>query len=283
MTLTGGSSVEGNVKYVNIRASSALSRSGLPGLDYALNPYVGCYHKCAYCYARSYCRYEEPRKRWGDVIYVKENLVELLRSEVRRVRPGIVGLSTITDPYQPIEAVTRLSRRCMEILLKAGFRVSIQTKSSLALRDLDLLAGASKLVDVGFTITSLDDTLVRKVETRAPPPSARVKALREISEVGVRTWVFLGPIIPGLNDDLSQLEGVISIAGETNSVLYYDWLRFKGELREFFNSLGLEPAQYLRSSAQLGWRKTVEDKILRMCRERNVLCEPAFTEYSLQQ
>ncbi|MEM2022013.1 MAG: radical SAM protein, partial [Zestosphaera sp.] len=277
MTLTGGSVVKGGVKYVFIRASSALSRSSLPDLDYALNPYVGCYHKCRYCYARSYCRYEEPRTRWGDVIYVKGNVVNLLRGEVRRLRAGAVGVSTVTDPYQPIDALTGITRKCIDLLLKSGFRVVIQTKSPLVLRDLDLLKLRPDLVEVGFTITSLDDHLVKGVEVRAPPPSARVNALRRVAEVGVRTWVFLGPIIPGLNDDLRGIERVIDVAQETNSTLYYDWLRFRDELDAFFKSIGLSPTHYVRQSRYSEWRRVVEEGILRICRDKSVVCKPAFT------
>lgn len=268
---------KGEVKYVFISVSSALSRSGLPDLEYALNPYVGCYHKCSYCYARSYCRFEEPRSHWGDVIYVKKNIVGLLKSEVRRVRPGPVGLSTTTDPYQPVEALTKLTRESLEVLFRAGFRVVIQTKSPLVLRDLDILASFRDLAEVGFTITSVDDSLLRGVEVRAPPPTARVRALTKVSESGVKTWVFFGPIIPGLNDDLSTIEGVVGVARETGSTLYYDWLRYKDELRSFFSVLGLSPEKYVRGREFIAWRKSVEERLVRVCRERGVACVPAFS------
>ena len=89
--------------YRRIKVKQALSRSGLPDIDYALNPYAGCYHGCIYCYARAYTRYKDAAQNWGQVIYIKENIVDVLRKEVRRKKKGIVGISTITDPYQPIE------------------------------------------------------------------------------------------------------------------------------------------------------------------------------------
>ncbi|MEO3993220.1 MAG: radical SAM protein [Desulfurococcaceae archaeon TW002] len=276
MTTSGESVFRGGVKYVFIRASSALSKSGLPGLDYALNPYVGCYHKCSYCYARSYCRFEEPRTHWGDVIYVKKNIVDLLKSEVRRVRSGSVGLSTITDPYQPIEALTRLVRRSLEVLLKAGFKVVIQTKSPLVLRDLDVLVPYKDSVEVGFTITSVDDSVLRNIEVRAPPPKARIRALLRARDSGLVTWVFFGPIIPGLNDDSSTIEGVVEVARETGSTLYYDWLRYKEELRNFFGVIGLSPEKY-RGHDFIAWRRSVVEELVRMCREKGVVCVPAFS------
>lgn len=277
MTTFGGSVFRGGVKYVFISVSSALSKSGLPDLDYALNPYVGCYHKCGYCYARSYCRFEEPRNRWGDVIYVKKNVVDLLKSEVRRLRSGSVGVSTTTDPYQPVEALTELTRGSLEVLLRAGFRVVIQTKSPLVLRDLDILVPYSDLVEVGFTITSVDDSLLRGVEVRAPPPTARVRALARVSELGIKTWVFFGPIIPRLNDDSGTIEGVVEVARETGSTLYYDWLRYKRELRGFFSSVGLSPEEYVGRREFVAWRKSVEEKLLSLCRVRGVVCRSAFS------
>jgi DNA repair photolyase len=277
LTLSVGRVRKGWVEYVFIHASTALSKSGLPDLDYALNPYIGCYHKCSYCYARSYCRFEEPRTRWGDVIYVKKNVVELLRAEVRRVRPGSVGLSTTTDPYQPIEALTKLTRASLEVLLRAGFKVVIQTKSPLVLRDLDILTQHSDLVEVGFTITSVDNSALRGIEVRAPPPTARVGALARVSESGIKTWVFFGPIIPGLNDDSSTIEGVVEVARETNSTLYYDWLRYKEEISNFFKTLGLSPEKYVRGRDFTSWRRSVEERLQKICRERNVTCIPAFS------
>ncbi|HDD26449.1 MAG TPA: radical SAM protein, partial [Acidilobales archaeon] len=185
------------IKY--IRVKSALSRSGLKEIDYALNPYLGCYHSCIYCYARDFTRYEEVAKNWGEVIYVKINLLDVLRREVKRLPKGVVGVATITDPYQPIEATYRLTRGSLEILKRYGFKVSIQTKSPLVLRDKDIIE--PKQFDVGVTIITMDKDVAKVVEPKAPPPTDRVRILKEISELGVETWLFMGPIIPCLTDN----------------------------------------------------------------------------------
>jgi hypothetical protein len=127
------------VTYKRIRVKTALSKSGLYDLDYAYNPYVGCFHGCVYCYARAYVRDEEVSRNWGTVVYIKENILEVLREEVKRKPRGVVGVSTLTDPYQPIEAGEGLTRRGIQVLLQGNFKVSIQTKSPLVTRDIDIL------------------------------------------------------------------------------------------------------------------------------------------------
>lgn len=220
-----------------IRVNRALSKSGLPEYDYALNPYLGCQHGCVYCYAVDFTR-GEPAKHWGEVVYVKVNLLDVLSKEVERLKPGIVGLSTITDPYQPIESRYKLSRGSLSILCGANFHVSIQTKSALVIRDLDLLMKCGDLVDVGFTITTLSDNY-RIMEPGASHPIARAAALKKLSSHGIKTWIFLGPIIPRFNDDPSHYRPIIRLAHDTGSEVIIDRLRIKGSvqhrLREFNN------------------------------------------------
>ena len=263
-----------SVEYRRVRVSSALSRSGLYDLDYAYNPYAGCAHGCLYCYARYYTPYREVAENWGRVVYVKENVVEVLRREVRRLRRGVVGVSTTTDPYQPVEELEELARGGLEVLLSSGFRVSVQTKSPLVLMDLDLFAGHRELVDVGFTVTTLDDEVARLMEPGALPPSARAHALRRIASEGVRTWVFLGPILRGVNDSEESVRRVAQLAAETGSELIYDFLRLKPGLEKH-----LEPLERRfpgASTTPRWWRERVAALVERVCRELGVRCEPSF-------
>jgi DNA repair photolyase len=172
-----------------------MSPSRLPGLDLTLNPYQGCAHDCTYCYAPYLMRRE--RERWSEVS-AKADLPRLLRAEASK-RRGVIGLSTATDPYQPIEAGLRLTRRCLEELVRAQARVSVLTKSDLVVRDADLLMKLPK-AEVGITITTSRDDLARIFEPGAPPPSRRLRALRELNEAGLDTYVFIGPIIPYVTD-----------------------------------------------------------------------------------
>ena len=264
------------VTYRRIRVKNALSRSGLPDIDYAFNPYAGCAHGCLYCYARAYTRHREVAENWGQIVYIKENVLEVLAREVRRQKPGVVGVSTITDPYQPVEAQEKLTRRGIQILLEAGFHVSIQTKSPLVLRDLNLLAENKQKVDVGFTIITLDSELSRLLEPGAPSPIERARALEEISARGIETWVFLGPILRGVNDSTGNLSRIVQLAAKTGSILLYDFLRMKPGL-----NISLSPVlqRYpLALSTSRSWRKAVCEKVEKLCAEAGVKCEPAFPQ-----
>ncbi|MEM3715265.1 MAG: radical SAM protein, partial [Nitrososphaeria archaeon] len=210
---------------IETTTKTALSTSKLPGLDYSLNPYTGCLHGCVYCYAASTLNDKDLALHWGDVVFVKTNITEILEQEVKVKKRGVVGVSTVTDPYQPPEALYKLTRKSLIILKQNRFRVSIQTKSSLILRDKDIIE--PRLFDVGVTITTIDPNLAKILEPSTPPPIARIKVLKEFANLGVETWIFLGPLIPTINDDTYNIEQIISIAKETNSYILYDKLNIK--------------------------------------------------------
>ncbi len=210
------------IKILHKRVQRALVRGGIFGEPYyALNPYRGCIHGCLYCYARSLTREVDPRK-WGKVVIVKVNIADVLRREIRSIKPSKIFIGTITDPYQPIEAIYRLTRKVLGIVLRNNVRVSVQTKNSLILRDLDILLNNRNLVDVGITITTLDNRVSRKYEPMASPPEARIKALRILSSIGIKTWIFVGPIIPGETDDINMLKEIIMLAKENKSPIIFD-------------------------------------------------------------
>jgi DNA repair photolyase len=264
----------GMVTYKRIRVKTALSKSGLYDLDYAYNPYVGCFHGCVYCYARAYVRDEEVSRNWGTVVYIKENILEVLREEVKKKPRGVVGVSTLTDPYQPIEAGEGLTRRGIQVLLQGNFKVSIQTKSPLVTRDIDILKSYVSHVDVGFTITILDPDVSRLIEPNAPPPAERIKALREVSRAGIPTWIFIGPIIRDLNDSRENLEEIITLAVETGSKVYYDYLHTKPGIRDSMRHLVEKNPNMLAISPR--WINTVESRIQDLCRKYLVDCKAAF-------
>jgi DNA repair photolyase len=186
----------------DVLCRSALGESRLPGYDYCLNPYIGCSHACIYCYARSYALRRGRSEKWGSYVDVKKNIVEVLEKEVKRkLKRGVVGISTLTDAYQPIESTRCLTKRCLKLLLENGFHVAIQTKSDLVLRDLELMVGYSNEISIGVTITTLDKELARKIEPGASDPERRIEILSRASSAGLGTWIFIGPIMPYLTDD----------------------------------------------------------------------------------
>lgn len=210
------------MKIVEYRAKSAISRSGMAELDYALNPYSGCLHGCKYCYAVDFTRIADAAENWGEVVYVKTNLLDLLKAEIKTMRRGIVGISTVTDPYQSVEAIYGLSGASADLLLRSGFRVTVQTKSPLVRRDAEIYATHRNSSDVGITITTLDVAKARIIEPHAPSPRSRGDALKYLSDSGVKTWIFLGPIIRGFNDDPDDMDAIFSLASSTGSRVIFD-------------------------------------------------------------
>ena len=189
-----------------IRARSVLSKSKVH--EYTVNPYVGCGHGCSYCYARFMKRWTGHKEAWGDFVDVKVNAPELLEHEIKRKRVGRVWVSGICDPYQPIEQKYRLTRRCLEILVRHQWPVTIQTKSPLALRDIDLLRD-SKEVEVGFTITTADEEIRKIFEPSAPPIEGRIKALAAFDSAGIKTFAMIAPLLPGAENLAVQLRGKV--------------------------------------------------------------------------
>lgn len=179
---------------------SALSNSRLES-DYALNPYRGCSHGCLYCYAPFVIREERP---WGDFVDVKRNIPRILSKELKKKEKGCVRLGSVTDPYQEAEKEYCLTRRCLKQLKKKDFPTIVQTKSSLIKRDIDIVQDMD--IEVGFTLTSLDDEFRRTFEPDAPAISDRLTAIKELNEEGLDTWVFIGPLFPYLNDSVEDLK-----------------------------------------------------------------------------
>src|SRR4030067_1204603 len=188
-----------------IKVKTALSPSQLPGLVYALNSYRGCAHACVYCYAPSVIHWD--KGKWGELVEVKINLPRILSKELRGKKKGVVGLGTVTDPYQPAEKKYEITRRCLELLLMHDFPVCIQTKSSLVLRDMDLLKRFSN-IEVGVTLTTLDEGVREKLEPGASSVAQRLNALSELSKNGIRTWVFIGPVMPYLTDGEALVDAI---------------------------------------------------------------------------
>ncbi len=188
---------DGDFEYVD--CTKALSPSGLPGIDYALNPYSGCEHGCIYCYGPGVTHSDLSRWR---VVRVKRNIPERLYREVQSVE-GTIGLGTVTDPYQPAEARFRLSMMCLEVLRDKGMPVHIHTKSDLVLRDIGILKDMDAVV--GITITTLDDRSSLMMEPGAPVPQKRFEALRKLVDEGIRAYALIAPttnLIQGREEEM---------------------------------------------------------------------------------
>ena len=182
---------------IEIETKSALVRSKIPGVAYVINPYLGCGHGCRYCYAVFMRKYSHhPNSPWGSFVDAKTNIAEVLNSELRRKRrQGRALLSSVCDPYQPLEQRYQLTRACLEVLRKWGWGIDILTRSPLVTRDLDIFS-ATPGVSVGFSIPTDNDEVRKVLEPNAPPIGARLSALKRLHVAGIPTWVFIAPILP---------------------------------------------------------------------------------------
>jgi DNA repair photolyase len=194
------------MKIQEIKAKSILSKSQI--YDYALNPYVGCEHDCVYCYAKFVKRFTGHAERWGEFVDAKINAPELLAQEVKKKRVGRVWISGVCDAYQPLEKRYKLTRRCIDILIENGWPITIQTKSDLVLRDIDILKRARN-AEVGFTITTADEKIRKIFEPGAPPSSRRIEALASLHAEGIKTFAMIAPIFPGAEGLVRALKGKV--------------------------------------------------------------------------
>lgn len=211
-----------------VHAKTLLSKSKV--FDCTINPYIGCEHNCTYCYARFMKRFTGHKEAWGEFVDVKVNAADLLELEVRKKSIGKVWISGISDPYQPVEKKYELTKKCLVTLLKYGWPVVIQTKSSLVLRDIELLKN-SKGVEVGFTITTADDEIRQIFEPKAAPIEERLTALEKIHSAGVKTFAMIAPILPEAEDLASRLSGKVDyVLIDRLNYHYADWVYRKHKL-----------------------------------------------------
>jgi DNA repair photolyase len=206
-----------NVEYFTLPAKSLLNRCTgvrMP-FTWTINPYRGCEFACKYCYARYTHEFMEMRDgaEFEQKIYVKQHAAELLRHDLRRVKPGeSISLGTATDPYQPAERRYEVTRGILEEFVRhRGFELGIVTKSNLIVRDLDVLREVSRnnALSVHITVTTLNADLARILEPRAPRPDLRIEAVRELSQAGINVGVSCSPVLPGITDSPADLEALV--------------------------------------------------------------------------
>jgi len=220
---------------------SALNRvSGMP-FAWSLNPYMGCAHRCTFCYVRGFeKRADRPwDDRYGRSIRVKTNIVEVLRRELTRRswrREGVV-IGAATDPYQPAEGRYRLTRGCIGALAKAANPLSIITRGPLIVRDIDVLTAAASRaeVSVSISIPTLDHEIWRTTEPGTAPPRQRLRALTRLVDAGIDVGVGMAPILPGLSDRPELLADVVRAARDAGATsIWTSLLNLRPGTREHF-------------------------------------------------
>lgn len=219
------------------RAKTILSKSKV--FDYTVNPYVGCEHGCVYCYARFMKRFTGHKEEWGEFVDVKINSAWLLQKEIKKKRIGRVWISGICDPYQPLEKKYELTRKCLKVLLKNCWPVSIQTKSPLVLRDIELL-GKRSGIEVTVTVTTADEKIRQIFEPNSPPVRERIETLDRLHSEGIKTCAMIAPLLPKAEGLVQQLRGKVdSVLIDKMNYHYADWVYRKHKLEnalteEFF-------------------------------------------------
>jgi DNA repair photolyase len=229
------------VEYREEPCKSALNRvRGMP-FGWSLNPYMGCVHRCTFCYVRAFeQRADRPSgEGYGRTVRVKVNVADVLRAELARPswRRELVAVGAATDPYQPAEGRYRLTRSCLAALGDARTPFALVTRSPMIVRDLDVLveAGLGARVSVTFSVPTLDPDVWRRTEPGTPPPAQRLRAVSMLVQAGIDAGVSLAPILPGLSDRPEQLGAVVRAAREAGAThLWANVLYLKAGTREHF-------------------------------------------------
>lgn len=216
------------MKIKEIKILNALSRSKLPDCDYVINPYVGCAHGCAYCYARFMKFFSGHKENWGEFLDVKANIGWALENQLKRsqrsafFKKGLVFMSSVTDPYQPIEKKYELTKQCLALLARYDWPVSILTKSKLVTRDINLFKRFSN-IEVGLSIGVLNDETAHLFEPASSLVKDRKEALEELARNSIKTYLFIAPVLPYLTD----LEKIFRTFSKKVGKIYVETLNTK--------------------------------------------------------
>ena len=249
-----------NVK--EVKAKSILNKSKI--FDYCLNPYTGCQLNCTYCYARLFMRrYSGHKEAWGEFVDVKVNAPELLKKQLGKAKKGTVWISSVCDPYQPLEAKYTLTRQCLKELANKQFPVTIQTKSKLALRDLDLFQQFEG-IEVGFTIATDDEKVAKLFEPGASSVMERLSVLEKIRSKGIKTFAFIGPLLPGNPEELIE-----RLEGKADKILI-DKMNYLSTIRGFYHQ------QKLTGAATETFFREYKERLIYELKKREMKFEVLF-------
>ncbi|MGQ9701764.1 MAG: radical SAM protein [bacterium] len=266
-----------------ITCKSILNKSGIPGIDFALNPYVGCEHKCAYCYAIFMKRFTNHIEEWGEFVDIKVNAPEVLLEQLKMLSSkSHISIGTVCDAYQQVEEKYQITRKILGILRHFDHSVSILTKSSLVLRDLDILLKIKDL-EIGFTITSLKPEIKNLFEPNSPSVQDRFSALKILAQNGIYTWVFVAPVLPYISDTDEELGAIIHSAQDSGAQnITFDslnpypkvWHNVLRIIKERFSEHLKGYAYYYRN--RIHYERELKEKILGIGRPFHIKIDFAF-------
>jgi DNA repair photolyase len=275
------------VDYREEPCRSALNKVKGMAFGWSLNPYMGCVHRCTFCYVRAFeRRADRPSDdRYGTSIRVKVNVVEVLRAELARPswEGEAVAVGAATDPYQPAEGRYELTRGCIEAFAEASNPFSLITRGPMIVRDLDVLTAAARRakVSITFSIPTLDDDVWSKTEPSTAHPRQRLRAVKELVEAGIKVGVGMAPILPGISDKPEQLREVVKAAREAGATGIWTNLLFlrPGTREHFLEHLAEDWPEQLRRYVELydgraylgsGEAKPVRRQVSALAREYDI-------------
>jgi DNA repair photolyase len=275
------------VDYREEPCRSALNRVKGMMFEWSLNPYMGCVHRCTFCYVRAFeQRADRPSdERYGTSIRVKVNVADVLRRELGRAswEGETVAVGAATDPYQPAEGKYRLTRGCIKAFAEFSNPFSLITRGPMIVRDLDVLSDAARRakVSITFSIPTIDDEVWRKTEPSTAHPRQRLRAVKELVDAGIKVGVGMAPILPGISDKPEQLREVVKAAREAGATGVWTNLLFlrPGTREHFLEHLAedwpeqldhylelYEGREYLRS----GEAKPIREQVAALAREYGI-------------
>ncbi len=261
-------------KIKEIKAGQIVVKSNLPMVDYVINPYTGCQHGCIYCYAEFMKKYTNHKEDWGSFVDAKINAPELIKKGKQRGKA--IFISSVCDPYQPIEANYKLTRRILENLVPEQPVIDILTKSALVTRDIDVFKKFRK-ISIGISLSTLNEELSRKLEPFAASPTARLEALKKCKEAGLETYVFVSPIFPYI----TEIKQVIEAASFADYIMFENLNIRPTNVKKIYSFLAaarpelVEKYREIYESRTDYWKK-LEAEIKKLCKERGKECVMCF-------
>ncbi len=269
------------MKIQEIRSKSIISKTGIPSADYVINPYVGCIHSCFYCYARFMKRFTGHKENWGDFIDIKINapaLILVLKDYKSSKYTGKrILLSSVTDPYIPLESKYEVTRKILQKLIPHQPHLNILTKSDLVIRDLDLIKQFENK-EIGFSFSTLEEDIQRKVEPGASSIKNRLKALKTIHEEHITSYVFISPIIPFITNWKEIISQTRSYADyfmfENLNIVGNIWGSVNRWLKTEFPDI-IQDYKDIYFEDSIFWER-IEEEIITYCQTEKLECKMYF-------
>ncbi len=238
-------------------------------MSFAVNPYIGCTHACSFCYARFLTKYVGAEEPWGEFLYPKINIVDLLKKDLRKVRGKRVVFSSATDAYQPEEDKFGLTRVCLEALSGSDCELSVLTKSALVVRDVDIIKRFNDPT-VGFSISYHDNRVMRLFERSTSSVEGRLDAMKKLKAKGVRTWAFISPLLPFITAYEAIIELVAPFVDSISASAFNPYYSTHEKMRGSYRQLGINFDKVLKVTADPMYWDNVEKGLSSICSKKGI-------------